>query len=277
MKARSEVRILVTNDDGIDAPGLHALASALHRAGYDVIVAAPRDDCSGSGAAIGNLTAGGQIHVEPRTIEGIETVPAFGVDGPPALAVLAARLGGFGEPPELVVAGVNPGNNTGRSTLHSGTVGAALTAANFGVSGLAVSIGWAEHPHWDTACRFAVAAVDWLGTAPVRTVLNLNLPDLDFAEVRGVRWAELAPFGTVRAAVVSGQGGPLQMELHETGLALPPNTDTALVIAGYAAITAIVGIRSDEWLPVAAEVERRASASAGPRTNLRSIQDAESA
>ena len=54
--------------------------------------------------------------------------------------MLAARLGGFGDPPELVVSGINPGRNTGRAVLHSGTVGAALTAANFGVSGLAVSI-----------------------------------------------------------------------------------------------------------------------------------------
>ena len=270
------MRILVTNDDGIDAPGLHALAAALDDAGCDVIVAAPQEDRSGSGAAIGNLMPGGQIHAEPRTIDGIEHVPAFGVDGPPALAVMAARLGGFGEPPELVVAGVNPGNNTGRSTLHSGTVGAALTASNFGVSGLAVSIGWADHPRWNTACRFAVAAVGWLAGAPVRTVLNLNLPDLDFADVRGVRWAELAAFGTVRAAVVSNDGGPLQMELHETGLALPPNTDTALVAAGYAAITAIVGIRADEWQPVASEVERRASVLA-PRTGRLPVDGAESA
>jgi uncharacterized protein YndB with AHSA1/START domain len=66
---------------------------------------------------------------------------AYGVDGPPGLSVLAARQGGFGDPPELVVSGINPGHNTGRAVLHSGTVGAALAAANFGVSGLAVSTG----------------------------------------------------------------------------------------------------------------------------------------
>lgn len=273
----AEVRILVTNDDGIEAPGLHALATALDGAGYEVVVAAPQDDRSGSGAAIGNLQPGGQIHVERHSIAGIEHVPAHGVDGPPALAVMAARLGGFGEAPDIVVSGINPGNNTGRATLHSGTVGAALTAANLGVSGLAVSIGWSDQPHWTTACRYAVAAVGWLESAPLRTVLNLNLPDLAFDEVRGVRWAELAPFGTVRAAVVSSAGAPLQMELRETGLLLPPESDTALVAAGYAAVTAIVGIRADEWQPVAAEVERRADRARPPGARAVPVDGAESA
>ncbi|MEJ7583619.1 MAG: 5'/3'-nucleotidase SurE [Acidimicrobiales bacterium] len=152
-----------------------------------------------------------------------------------------------------------------------------MTAANFGVSGLAVSIAWAEQPHWGTAARFAAAALEWLESVPVRTVLNLNLPDRPFADVRGVRWAELAAFGTVRAAVVSSDDGPLQMELRETGLALPPDTDTALVAAGYAAITAIVGVRSDDWQPVAAEVERRAAAAPGARVGSVSADGLESA
>ncbi len=269
------MRVLVTNDDGIDAPGLHALAAGLHRAGFDVLVAAPLEDRSGSGAAIGNLQPGGEIRTEARAIPGCEGVPAHAVDGPPALAVMAARLGGFGDPPELVVSGINPGHNTGRATLHSGTVGAALTAANFGVSALAVSIGWNDEPHWDTAARLAVAATAWLERAPVRTVLNLNVPDVATEDLRGVRWAELAPFGTVRAAVVSSGEGPLQMELRDTGIALDPDTDTALVTAGYAAVTSIVGIRAGEWQPVAAEIERRAARPAPPGSAV--VDGAESA
>jgi 5'-nucleotidase len=245
------VRVLVTNDDGVHAPGIHALAAAMAEAGHDVVVAAPNADMSGSGAAIGRLHVDEHIDVAPYEIPGLAGVRAFAVDGPPALAVMAARLGGFGDPPELVVSGINPGPNTGRATLHSGTVGAALTAANFGVSALAVSIGVGEPIHWATAQALAAAAADWLTGAPPKTVLNLNVPNVPLEGLRGVAWAKLAPFGTVRAAIAESGDGRLQMELRDTGIELPPDTDTALVTAGYAAITAITGIRAAEAVPVA--------------------------
>lgn len=247
------MRVLVTNDDGVSAIGIHRLAAAVAAAGHDLVVAAPLTDMSGSGAALGRLHVDEHIDVEVYEIPGLSGVPTFGVDGPPALAVLASRLGGFGEPADIVVSGVNPGANTGRATLHSGTVGAALTAANFGVSGVAVSLAPGEPMHWDTATALAVSAVEWLATAPERTVLNVNVPDLAIDELAGVRWAALAPFGTVRAAIAEadipdgatgGTVGRLQMELRETGETLPPDSDTALVLAGYAAVTELVGIRA---------------------------------
>ena len=250
------VRVLVTNDDGIQAPGIHALAGAMADLGLDVVVAAPRRDMSGYSAAIGSMHVDEHIDVEPFEIPGRPDITAYGVEGPPALAVMAARLGGFGDPPDLVVSGINPGPNTGRATLHSGTVGAALTGANFGVSGLAVSIGVGDDIHFGTAASMAAAAVEWLLEAPTRTVLNINVPNLPLEEVRGVRWAKLAPFGTVRAAVVESGEGRLQMELRETGVELPPDTDTALVIAGFVAVTSIVGIRATEEIDVAAALER---------------------
>ena len=236
------MRVLVTNDDGVRAPGLLPLAQAVVAAGHDVVVAAPQEDMSGSSAAIGRMHADESIDVEPVELEGLEGVPAYGVDGPPALAVLAARLGGFGEPPGVVVSGINPGPNTGRAVLHSGTVGAALTGANFGVSGLAVSMGVGDVYRWETAAALAVPALDWLLQQPPKTVLNLNVPNLPLSEVRGVRPATLAPFGTVRAALVESQGGGLQMELAEHGLELPADSDTALVRDGYAAATVLLGI-----------------------------------
>lgn len=256
------MRVLVTNDDGIEAPGLVALVAGMVELGLDVVAAAPLDDRSGSGAAIGNLGPGGTIATRRVELPGLAGTEAYGVDGPPALSVLAARLGGFGEPPELVVSGVNPGHNTGRATLHSGTVGAALTAANFGVSALAVSTGGARadgsDPDWSTAVCFAQAAVHWLETAPPRTVLNLNVPDCPVDAVRGVRWAELAPFGTVRTALVSRGEGQLELELRQTSEELPASSDTALVHAGFVAVTALAGIRAAEWAPVADHLERRA-------------------
>src|SRR3954453_16939234 len=143
--------------------------------GHEIVVAGPLDDRSGSGAGIGpvHLTEG--LALGEVEVDGLG-VPCFGIDGPPALAVLAARLGGFGDPPDLVVSGINPGPNTGRSTLHSGTVGAALTGANFGVSGVAVSIGVGEPAHWATAAAVAVASLDWLVAQPAKTAGNTHGP-----------------------------------------------------------------------------------------------------
>jgi 5'-nucleotidase len=219
---------------------------------------------SGSSAAIGRMHADESIDVTEVTLPGVDA-PCFGVLGPPALAVMAARLGGFGAPPELVVSGINPGPNTGRAVLHSGTVGAALTAANFGVSGLAVSIGVGDPYRWETAADLAVAALGWLVDQPAKTVLNLNVPNLPRGEVLGVRAASLAPFGTVRAALVESQGGGLQMELAEHGVELPPDSDTALVRAGWAALTSLVGIRAVEGPEVAGAVAAVDDLLSGPQ------------
>ena len=257
------MRVLVTNDDGILAPGIAPLAAAVVAAGHDVVAAAPQEDMSGSSAAIGRMHADETIDVEEVGLPGVDA-PCYGVHGPPALAVMAARLGGFGEPPAVVVSGINPGPNTGRAVLHSGTVGAALTAANFGVSGLAVSIGVGDPYRWETAAELAVAALGWLVEQPPRTVLNLNVPNLARDELRGVRAASLAPFGTVRAALVESQGGGLQMELAEHGVELPADSDTALVRSGWAALTSLVGIRAVDGPQVAAAVAAVDAALAGP-------------
>jgi 5'/3'-nucleotidase len=290
------MKVLVTNDDGIESAGLHALVRALVEDGRDVVVAAPDRDMSGSGAAIGQIHLDEHIDAEPVELPGLPFVPAYAVDGPPGLCVLAARLGGFGDPPDVVVSGINPGCNTGRAVLHSGTVGAALTAANFGGRGLAVSIDVAsrlvheqgsggvtpvgdgeqavvevvEAPddtggrngstapdrgspgHWVTAAAVAAAAVDWLVATPAGTVINLNVPDLPADRLAGARSATLAPFGTVRSRVVESaeDGGRLQMELRPTTVALPPDCDTALVAAGFVAVSAISGIGIAESVDV---------------------------
>jgi 5'-nucleotidase len=249
-------RVLVTNDDGIAAPGLAALAEAVALAGYEVVVAAPSSDHSGASSAIGPMGGPDGVAVTPVELEIVPDVPAFAVDAPPALAVIVARLGAFGEPPDLVVSGINPGPNTGRSVLHSGTVGAAMTAANMGLSGLAVSMGTGEPSHLETAATVGAAALGWVAAAPPKSVLNVNVPNLALPEVRGVRAARLAPFGTVRTSLGQSSDGRLQVELRETEEALDPDTDTALVMAGYVAVTALVGIRADENADAATALER---------------------
>jgi 5'-nucleotidase len=246
------VRLLVTNDDGIDAEGLHVLARALADADHDVVVAAPDCDASGSGAALGVFHA--DSHIDVKRVEIADcAAPAWAVSGPPGLCTLAARLGAFGTPPDIVVSGINAGLNTGRAILHSGTVGAALTAQNFGAKGLAVSVQAAEPWRWDTAAAIALEVLELLIEAPARSVLNLNVPALAREDIEDVRWARLAAFGSVRAAIGEIQAdGALQIELQATDEQLPLDTDTALCAAGYATLTTLVGI-AEAWPPDQAE------------------------
>jgi 5'/3'-nucleotidase len=239
-------RVLVTNDDGIESAGLQHLAIALHSAGYDVLVVAPNRDNSGIGAAIGLVHADQHLDVEKVAMTGGESIPAYSIEGPPGLCVCAGRLGAFGEPPDIVVSGINPGCNTGRAILHSGTVGAALTAQSFGCSAMAVSVDATQPWRFDTAARVALDVLPMLLDAPPRSVLNLNVPALDYDHVRGVRWARLAAFGSVRAAIAESENGGLQFELRATGVAAPPDSDQGLVDAGFASLTTIVGV-AEAW------------------------------
>lgn len=196
------VRILVTNDDGIDSVGLHALARAMVPHG-EVVIAAPDSEYSGASAAFGALHLL-RPEMHKATIEGIET--AWAISGPPALCVMFARLGAFGEPFDLVVSGINPGANVGRAVYHSGTIGAAVTARNGGVTGVAVSQavtmggvmgqGWDEMikgQKWETAATVASAAVAQLIAEPLAepACLNLNVPNLELDEIKGVRRTEV--------------------------------------------------------------------------------------
>jgi 5'-nucleotidase len=239
------VRVLVTNDDGVESEGLHVLTAALAAAGLDVFVVAPNSDRSGTGAAIGLVHADQHLDAQQVELPGCIGIDAHAIDGPPGMCVIAARLGAFGEPPDVIVSGINPGLNTGRAILHSGTVGAALTAQNFGGSGLAVSTEVGPRWHWDTAARFAVEVFPRLLEAPPRTVLNLNVPARPYEDVGGVRWARLAAFGAVRAAVADTPDG-VQFELRAVDVTPAPDSDTGLVAAGFAALTTIVGI-AEAW------------------------------
>ena len=149
------VNVFVTNDDGVGTPGIRVLAAALAAAGHDVLVVAPADDRSGSGAAIGKLYRDRPLPVVDHEWDDLPDIVVRSIDAPPATAVLAACLGAFGDVPDVVVAGINPGANTGHLVIHSGTVGAALTAAGLDVPAIAVSTRWSttNEYHWETAAR----------------------------------------------------------------------------------------------------------------------------
>lgn len=242
------MRILVTNDDGLHAPGIHALAAALDRAGHELVLIAPEGDRSGSGAAIGNLGDGSFIRYRPMPLPGLEHVESYELDGPPALCVFAAHLRVFGPAPDLVASGVNPGLNTGRVTLHSGTVGAALTAASLGMSAVAVSIAGREATvrHWDVAADLAVEVAEWLEGEPVPTTVNLSVPDRARRDLADLRYGTLAPFGAVRAEALERTADRIEVGLVAIGGPMPPESDTALVEAGHPVVTALTGIRGSE-------------------------------
>ncbi len=239
-------RVLVTNDDGVEAQGIHVLTAALCAKGYDVIVVAPDRDRSGMSAAIGLVHADQHLDVKRVDLPECDGVAAFALDGPPALCVMAARLGAFGEPPQLVVSGINSGCNTGRAILHSGTVGAALTSQGFGCSALAVSVDVSDPWRHDAAARVALDVLPMLLAAPPRSVLNLNVPARDYDDILGVRWARLAAFGSVRAAVAETTDARIQFELRASGATPPPDSDQGLVDKGYAALTTLVGV-AEAW------------------------------
>ncbi len=238
------MRILVTNDDGVDSPGIHALAAALVADGHDVFVVAPTDDRSGAGASIGRMMGSGPPPVERRVWDELPDLPVHAIDAPPAMAVFATCLGAFGDLPDLIASGINPGANTGHLVLHSGTVGATLTGAGYGIPGVAVSIDWSVEGeyHWETAARMAASAVEWVAKPDGDPrVLNVNVPNLAFDEILGVREAELAPAGEVWVASADVSQGDLKIEI--TGRAdSAPGTDVALVRDGYVSVTPLMSI-----------------------------------
>lgn len=212
-------RILLTNDDGISSTGLHVLARTMRQHG-DVVIVAPDSEYSGAGAALGALHLLQPV-AKRTTVDGIDE--AWTINGPPALCTMFARFGVFG-PIDLVVSGINPGANVGRAVYHSGTVGAALTARNGGISGVAVSQAvagmgvegqaWDEmilDQEWQTAADVASVVVgqlvDGLPADPV--VVNINVPNLPIDKISGWRHASIgsAPPRAVGSATLEPMGG----------------------------------------------------------------------
>ncbi len=253
-----QMRILVTNDDGIDSEGLHVLAQTMCRldGDHEVVVGAPDREFSGAGAALGALHL-----LEPEVVR--VSIPgcnaeAWTVNGPPGLCVMFARLGAFGAPFDLIVSGINPGANVGRAVYHSGTVGACLTGRNGHVSGVAVSQSvhgmgvegqaWDDvikGLRWETAAEVAKSVVQSLvDDMPSETVVvNLNVPDLPLDELKGWKHAQVGvrPPRTVAAADLTPIEGSkdaykVTMQWGEKA-ELDPGTDGGVVEQGYVSVS----------------------------------------
>ena len=246
--------VLVTNDDGIESPGLSALALQLEARGFDVLVAAPATNMSGASAAIGPTDP----HTPARRVvlDGLRG-QAFAVHAPPAMIVIAALNGAFGAVPTAVASGVNAGLNIGRAILHSGTVGAALTGQNLGLPSIAVSLepGGSREVAAECGVDVFVEIID----RPHPTLANVNVPvgatiDSERVSVR------LAKFGAVTAAITS-EVLDFQLTIDPSALD-EPGTDGAALRAGKIAITRFSGFAGFDGGEAEVSLERVGSATA---------------
>ena len=177
----NKCQILLTNDDGIRSPGLWAAAHALSRLGF-VHVVAPRDQFSGSGRSLPRTSDGvikpQQMHVDRKDWT------VYAVGGTPAQAVLHAVLEVIPERLDLVVSGINYGENLGTGITISGTIGAALEAASLGIPALGISLETEQEYHLSYSPDIDFSAAGYFTTYFARILLDRRLPpDVDVLKV----------------------------------------------------------------------------------------------
>ena len=255
----SPLRILLTNDDGYDAPGLGILRDTLVAAGHDVTVFAPLQNRSGSGIRV---SIDGTLDVQEQA-DGV-----WSVDGFPADSVLVGLKEHFtAEAPDLVVSGANFGPNLGYAG-SSGTVGAATMAANIGVPAIAVSVGVNPAEQDETPIPFPSTFKAFAGAAeltsnlisdlqktrsgkgellPAGTVLNINYPPLSPNVLRGARVSPATwDIGVRIDYLETEEAGSLDVALRMMDPGEPSDNDAdwQWFARGYATIT-ILDDRTD--------------------------------
>lgn len=231
------MRFLVSNDDGVLAPGLAALAEALTTLG-EVTVVAPDSERSGFSNAL----------TLDRPLRPVRQANGFwAVNGTPADCVHLALNGLLDFEPDLVVSGINSGANLGDDTLYSGTVAAALEARFLGKTSLAVSLTGAQVRSYGREGYAAAAAMvvrlieNWQRLQlPERTILNMNVPDLPLDAIRGFQVTRLGHRG--RAKDVLALEDPRGRSVYWIGIAGEPadagaGTDFQAISEGYVSLT----------------------------------------
>ncbi|MFN3197755.1 MAG: 5'/3'-nucleotidase SurE [Bradymonadia bacterium] len=238
--------ILVTNDDGIEARGIHALAQALTHIG-DVMVVAPDRDRSGIGHAISLDTP---LRARSRSPKGKEAA-RWAVDGTPTDCVYLGLYQLLPRKPDLVVSGINHGPNLADDVLYSGTVGGAMEGAHAGISSMAVSLAAHRPKDFAPAAEFAVAVAQMVlqrGLAP-RTLLNVNVPDTDGAPVAQYRWtrAGIRDYGPTVTEATDPRHRPYYwIGADFLGFHGKPGSDCDAVEEGLATITPLTLDLTDE-------------------------------
>lgn len=226
------MKILVSNDDGYQSPGLLALVAALESIA-EVAVVAPERDRSG---ASNSLTLDVPLRAS-RTERGF-----IRVDGTPTDCVHLAITGLLETEPDLVVAGINHGPNLGDDVIYSGTVAAATEGRFLGLPAIALSMDAFEPRYLETAARVGVRLVEQLRSAPLESnlILNVNVPDIPYDEIKGYAATRLGHRHKAEPVVASRD--PRGRTIYWVGPAGPeqdagPGTDFFAVRSGYVSIT----------------------------------------
>ena len=243
------MRILLSNDDGYQAPGLQALADALSTVA-EIVVVAPDQDRSG---ASNSLTLVNPLRA--RTMEN----GFIRVDGTPTDCVHLAITGLLDEDPDLVVSGINAGPNMGDDVLYSGTVAAATEGRFLGLPAIAVSMNSHDPRHIETGARVALELVQRLDRSPLteNVILNVNVPDLPYEALRGFRSTRLGH--RHKAEPVVKTTDPRGKTIYWVGPAgaeqdAGPGTDFHAVREGFVSITPLqVDLTRHSALNVVAE------------------------
>jgi 5'-nucleotidase len=231
------MRVLVSNDDGVDAPGIRILADGLRAAGHAVTIVAPDRDRSG---ASNSLTLDQPVRIK-QIAEGV-----WSVAGTPTDCVHLALTGLLQQEPDIVVSGINNAANLGDDVIYSGTVAAAMEGRFLGLPAIAMSLVTGEHRegNFETAARAAVEITARLlvDPLPADTILNVNVPDRPWAELRGF---EVTRTGNRhRSEPCIEQRDPRGRPIYWIGPAgreqdAGPGTDFHAVRNGYISITPI--------------------------------------
>ncbi len=239
------MRIVLTNDDGIDAAGLLAARRALEKVG-EVLTVAPDRNRSGVGRSI---TFGTPLHVEER--EMADGGVGYACTGTPVDCVRLVSLGLMDFEPDIVVSGINHGENLGDDITYSGTVAAAFEGIVVGVPGIAVSLAverpWHDHhdaelhfePVADFAARLAKVSV---GRLPAGRILTVNAPNMPHGELKGARTTKLGRrFYTDELIEVRDAEGRLGYDIYNNppGRHEEEGTDFAAVENGEISVTPV--------------------------------------
>ena len=180
------MRLLISNDDGIYATGIRALANTMAEAGHDVSVVCPDRERSATGHGL-------TLH-QPIRAEIVESVfhpniKAWACDGTPSDCVKLALWALLDSPPELVLSGINQGANLGTEILYSGTVSAAMEGLIEGIPSVAFSLTSYSSKDFAGAAQFALALVRQLAEKPLpdSMLLNVNIPAVESSQIKGVK------------------------------------------------------------------------------------------
>lgn len=184
------MNILLVNDDGIECEGILSLVRALSGK-HTLTVVSPESERSGFSHS---LSIHQTITVKKKKIEGYESVDAYAISGTPADCTKLGVLSLCREKPELVISGINNGENVGTDVAYSGTCSAAMEGVFLGIRSIAVSQRYSKQVEFESAAKFVAGLIERIADFefPAKIMLNINFPDLWVLPLQGIRITELA-------------------------------------------------------------------------------------